>query len=213
MEDVRIVICEHNCGIKLLDMSNPKATSHSIVILRALNLSVGFFIDLHNLMIFFCVCAGFFLVSKILLVEWMDYFLRMVCFFSNSKLVPWCSRCFDILIWEILAHVKFELENCWHYDTDLALWHRCYPWWQLSQMTDHSSGSQNEERKVYIGFHWPICVYMQVHTLKGVYAYTQSFTEGKARTCWKTWFWSVVFGPWYCDPWYWSKVSCPKCWP
>jgi len=23
-------------------------------------------------------------------------------------------------------------------------------------------------------------------------------------------FWSKVFGPWYFDPWYWSKVSGPR---
>jgi len=34
--------------------------------------------------------------------------------------------------------------------------------------------------------------------------YTCTFTEGKAHTCWKTKFLSVVFGPWYfgIGPWY-----------
>ena len=31
--------------------------------------------------------------------------------------------------------------------------------------------------------------------------YTHTFTEGKACTCWKTKFWSMVFGPWYFGIW------------
>ena len=34
----------------------------------------------------------------------------------------------------------------WHYDTGLALWHKCFPWWKLTQMEDLSSGSQNKRK-------------------------------------------------------------------
>jgi len=66
--------------------------------------------------------------------------------------------------------------------------------------------------------------YTQVHHDKGAYTrgladqkkrieYTRTFTEGKACTCWKTKFWSVIFGPWYFDPWYWSIVFGLRYWP
>ena len=44
--------------------------------------------------------------------------------------------------------------------------------------------------------------------------YTYIFTEGKVRTCWKTKFWSVVFGPWYfgIGPWYLVRGIDPKYW-
>ena len=48
------------------------------------------------------------------------------------------------------------------------------------------------------------CIYAGSLYTKVRITYTCTFTEGKACTCWKTKFWSVVFGPWYfgIGPWY-----------
>ena len=44
--------------------------------------------------------------------------------------------------------------------------------------------------------------------------YTCIFIEGKARTCRKTKFWFVVFGPWYfgIGPWYLVQGIDPRYW-
>jgi len=43
--------------------------------------------------------------------------------------------------------IKSKGGDCWHYYIGWALWHRCCPWWQLSQLTNHSSSSQNERKR------------------------------------------------------------------
>jgi len=45
-------------------------------------------------------------------------------------------------------------------------------------------------------------------------SYTRTFTEVKARKCWKTNFWSMVFGPWYfgIGPWYLVQRIDPRYW-
>lgn len=101
----------------------------------------------------------------------------------------------------------------------LALWHIFGTMTQvLSLMATHSDDRSQfrltEWRKKGI-CRFPIDQAACTHGFvdqKARIAYTRTFTEGKARTCWKTKFWSVVFGPLYFDPWYCSKVFGPKCW-
>ena len=77
-------------------------------------------------------------------------------------------------------------------------------------MTNHSSGSQKERKRDIHNFLLDQVAYTRGldHRSKGTYAYTRTFMQGKARTCWKTYFWSMVFGPWYLNLWFWTMVSC-----
>jgi len=75
--------------------------------------------------------------------------------------------------WLVVA-IKSKGGDCWHYDTGLALWHRCCPWWQLTQMTDHISSSQNNGKRdicrflltkscIHTGSPIKMCVYVCTH--------------------------------------------------
>ena len=99
--------------------------------------------------------------------------------------------------------IKSKGGYCWHYDT-------CWRYGTgvaqvLSLMATHSgdrsqldlsSSSQNEGKDIYAGSPRRRHVYTWVIHYKGAYVYTRTFTQGKARTYWRTYFWSVVFSPW-----------------
>jgi len=55
-------------------------------------------------------------------------------------------------------------------------------------------------------------MYMPVFKPKGVHAYTRTFMQGKACTCWKAKILSMVFDPWYfgIDPWYLVRSVDPR---
>jgi len=106
-----------------------------------------------------------------------------------------------------IVEVKILFSNasplCWHYDTGLALWHRCCPWWQLTQIADHCLGSHNERKRdirrcplmkscIHAGL--PIKSRVCVRTKKHV-------RVGK-----------LIFGPWYLVLGIWTIVSRLKCW-
>ena len=71
--------------------------------------------------------------------------LRQHVLRGSIALCPWCQRggrpwvtlgCHQVQRGRFLA--------LWHrFGTGLARWHKCFPWWQLTQMADLSSGSQN----------------------------------------------------------------------
>ena len=96
----------------------------------------------------------------------------------------------------------------WHYDIGVVLDGNSLRWQIIVQ------AHRMKEKEIYAGSPWPSRVYTQVSRPKGVYAYTSTFTQGKARTCWKTKFWFVVFGPWYfrIGPWYLVRSVDPRYW-
>jgi len=107
--------------------------------------------------------------------------------------------------------------TCWHYDTSLALWHRCCPWWKLTQMEDLSSGSQNGRKRdirrflltklcIHVGssIRKCVCVCMHFHAWKSAYMWE--------NLLFSPWYlalgiWTYGCGPWYCvwsvEPRYW----------
>ena len=110
----------------------------------------------------------------------------------------------------VVVAIKSKGGDCWHYYIGVVL--------DGNSLRGQMTVQQVNNKYLMIRER-----YMQVNLDKGVYTrgltnqkvrimYTRSFTEGKVRTCWKTKFWSVVFRPWYFDPWYWSKVSGSKYW-
>ncbi len=92
------------------------------------------------------------------------------------------------------------MTQVWHYDTGVVLDGNSLRW----QITVQAL--RMKEKEIYAGSLWPRHIYARVRRPKGAYMYTCTFTQEKARTSWKTWFCSVVFGPWYFDPLSWSKV-------
>jgi len=131
--------------------------------------------------------------------------------------------------------IKSKGGDCWHYDTSLALWHRCCPWWQL---TDHSSGSQNEGKRdirwfpltkphIHVGSptKMRVCIYTHFHARKGAYMLENFFL---VCGIWTMVFWpmvlvqgilSEVLTPGNCSkvlflsgfgPWYWVRPKTIK---
>lgn len=68
--------------------------------------------------------------------------------------------------------------------------------------------SQNQEREVYAGSPLTkLCIHTgSLYTKLRICTHTLSQKE-KCVYLGKLSFWSKVFGPWYFDPWYWTKVS------
>ena len=115
-------------------------------------------------------------------------------------------------LWRSWVAIKSKGGDCWHNGTGLELWHRCCPWWQLYLVIDLSSGLQNEEKVIYVGWSGQRLVYTEVGLYKGAYVYTRTFMQGKACICWKTYLWSMAVSPWYLNLWFWTMVSRQTCW-
>ena len=114
------------------------------------------FNQLNNTDFLFCFVVKS--IEQLLLNQLNNIDWPFLCVFLFNRLndccsinwtIPTFSVCFTVqsIEWLLLN----QLNNFWNYDADLALQHKCCPWLQLTQMIDHSLGSQNEEREVYAG--------------------------------------------------------------
>ena len=118
---------------------------------------------------------------------------------------------------ELEVAIKSKGGDCWHFGTGVALRYRCYPWWQLSLITDLSLDYKFHIRRL-------IKLKLRIHagTLYtksrirrfSMYevVYTRRFMNRKGRTCREASLWSVVVSPRYLSLCCWTKVPRQSCW-
>ena len=129
---------------------------------------------------------------------------------SWFALCPWCQR--GRVSWYYFFH---QVQR----GRLLALWYRCCPWWQLTQMKVHSAAGQqqritdqtpkNEEKEVYAGSLCIRRVYMRFNRTKVAYNVYTHFQRRKSTYMLE----NQVFGPRYFIQSNWSEVVGPRYWP